>query len=279
MTGAPGASADPMAAPAAQPCPDEFIGLAGRLADAARTVVERYFRQPLPVDRKADLSPVTIADREAEAAMRGLIAEAHPDHGIVGEEHGRERVDADYVWVLDPIDGTKRFVSGHVQFGTLIALLRRGTPILGLIDMPMMGERWIGAAGLPTRHRRGEEERAVRVRACPDVAQAILYATSPQMFKGDDFAAFERVRTQASQANYGSDCYGYGLLASGFVDLVVEADMGPYDYLPIVPVVGGAGGVMTDWEGAPLGLESDGRVVAAGDARCHAEALGLLAMK
>lgn len=268
-----------MSAPDTTPCPNDFIALAGRLADAARDVVTRYFRQPIPVDRKADLSPVTIADREAEAAMRGLIAEAYPDHGIVGEEHGRARADAEYVWVLDPIDGTKRFVSGHVQFGTLIALLRNGTPILGMIDMPMLNERWTGAEGQPTRHRRHDGEGAVRVRPCPGVADAILYATSPQMFKGDDFAAFERVRSSAAQANYGGDCYAYGLLASGFVDLVVEADMGVYDYLPIVPVVTGAGGIMTDWSGAPLGLESDGRVVAAGDPRCHAEALSLLATK
>lgn len=268
-----------MGAPGATPCPDAFIALAGRLAEAVRDIVQTYFRQPVPVDRKADLSPVTIADREAEAAMRRLIAEAYPDHGIVGEEHGSAGADAEYVWVLDPIDGTKRFVSGHVQFGTLVALLHRGIPILGMIDMPMMGERWIGAAGHPTRYRRHDKEREVRVRDCAGVADAILYATSPQMFKGDDFAAFERVRMRAAQANYGGDCYGYGLLASGFVDLVVEADMGVYDYLPIVPVVTGAGGIMTDWAGAQLGLGSDGRVVAAGDARCHAETLRLLATK
>ncbi|MFQ5774154.1 MAG: inositol monophosphatase family protein [Kiloniellaceae bacterium] len=257
-------------------CPEPYVALAGRLADAARGVVLRHFRQPLTVERKRDDSPVTIADREAEAAMRGLIAEACPDHGIIGEEQGPERPEAEYVWVLDPLDGTKRFISGHAQFGTLVALLRRGEPVLGVIDMPVMEERWVGAAGRPTTHTDRRGVRTARVRACPDPARAILFATSPHMFPGDDFAAFERVRTRVAQPMYGSECYAYGLLASGFIDLVIEATMGVYDFLPLVPVVAGAGGMITDWRGAPLDLGSDGRVIAAGDARCHAAALGLL---
>ncbi len=257
-------------------CPDAFIALAGRLADAAAAVVLRHLRQTLEVARKSDESPVTIADRAAEAAMRELIVAAFPEHGVVGEEHGRERPEAEYVWVLDPIDGTKRFVTGHAQFGTLVGLLHRGRPVLGVIDMPAMGERWLGAAGHPTTHRDPRGTRAVRTRACPGLAPAALYATTPQMFKGANFAAFERVRAQAGMTIYGGDCYAYGLLASGFADLVIEADMGVYDYLPLVPVIEGAGGVATDWAGAPLGLASDGRVIAAGDARCHAAAQALL---
>jgi inositol-phosphate phosphatase/L-galactose 1-phosphate phosphatase/histidinol-phosphatase len=257
-------------------CPDAFLALAERLADTAGEVVRRYFRQPVAVERKADLSPVTIADREAEATLRALIAEAHPDHGIIGEEHGAERPEAEYVWIVDPVDGTKRFISGHVQFGTLIGLLRRGVPVLGVIDMPMMGERWVGAAGRQTTHRDRQETRPVEVRPCAALDRAILYATSPHMFPGDDFTAFGRVRTAVAQPMYGSECYAYGLLASGFVDLVIEATMGVYDFLPLVPVVAGAGGLITDWAGAPLGLGSDGRVIAAGDPRCHAAALDLL---
>lgn len=257
-------------------CPDTFIVLAERLAEAARTVVRPYFRQPIDVAQKADQSPVTIADREAEAAMRALIAEAYPAHGMIGEEHGAERSNAEYVWILDPIDGTKRFISGHPQFGTLIGLLRDGEPILGVIDMPMMDERWIGAAGRPTAHHAGGHTQAVRVRPCAQVEQAVLYATSPHMFAGDDFPAFERVRRRAKQPMYGGECYAYGLLAAGHVDVVIEATMGVYDYLPLVPVVTGAGGVITDWRGAPLDLGSDGRVIAAGDRRCHAAAIALL---
>ena len=153
---------------------------------------------------------------------------------MVGEEQEPTRPGADYVWVLDPIDGTKRFISGHVQFGALIALLHEGAPILGMIDMPAMGERWTGAAGRPTVHQDRGGSREVRVRACADLAEASLFATSPHMFPGADFDAFERVRKAVKQPMYGGECYAYGLLASGFVDLVIEDDMGPYDYLPLV---------------------------------------------
>ncbi len=257
-------------------CPDAFVALAERLATAAGKAALGHFRNPLEVERKADQSPVTIADREAETAMRALIAEACPDHGVIGEEFGPERAEAAYVWVLDPIDGTKRFISGHAQFGTLVALLSGGAPLLGLIDMPALGERWVGAAGRPTTQRDRGGTREAKVRPCGALAEASLFATSPHMFPGDDFAAFERVRTRVKQPMYGGECYAYGLLASGFVDLVIEATMGAHDFLPLVPVVASAGGLITDWQGAPLGLESDGRVIAAGDPRCHAAALELL---
>jgi len=250
--------------------------LAERLAAAAREVVLRYFRRPVEVHAKADESPVTVADREAEAAMRAILAAERPRHGVIGEEHGAERSEAEFVWVLDPVDGTRRFISGHVQFGTLIALLRHGRPILGLIEMPAMDERWLGVAGRPTLHSGRFGCGEARVRACSDLGEAILFATSPHMFEGGNEAAFERVRKAVRQATYGGECYAYGLLASGFVDLVIEADMDPYDYLPLVPAIAGAGGMITDWQGAPLGLGSDGRILAAGDARCHAAARALL---
>ncbi len=258
------------------PCPDSFVTLAERLADAAGEIARGYFRQAIEIERKEDESPVTIADREAEAAMRALIAERFPDHGVVGEEHGSERAGADYVWVLDPIDGTKRFISGHVQFGALIALLHQGTPILGVIDMPAMGERWIGASGRPTTHRDRDGTRPARVRSCATLAEATLFSTTPHMFPGADFDSFERVRKGVRQPMYGGECYAYGLLALGFVDLVIEATMGTYDYLPLVAVVEGAGGTITDWAGRPLTLESDGRVLSAGDTRAHAAAMTLL---
>ena len=258
-------------------CPEPFVELAERLADRAREIVARYFRRDFEVEQKADLSPVTVADRETEAAMRAMIAEAFPDHGVLGEEHGIERGDARYLWVLDPIDGTKRFTTGHPQFGTLIALLADGRPILGVIDMPQMGERWLGAAGRPTAHRDRRGSGTARTRACGALGAAALYATSPQMFEGADLAAFERLRKAVRMPLFGGECYAYGLLASGFNDLVVEADMDPYDYLSHVAVIEGAGGVITDWQGRPLGLESDGRVLAAGDPALHRAAVELLA--
>ena len=257
-------------------CPKDFVDFAGHLADAARDVVLRYFRQPFDIENKADDSPVTIADREAEAAMRAAIADRLPEHGVVGEEYGPDRPEAEYVWVLDPIDGTKRFVTGNPQFGTLIGLLHRGRPVLGVIAMPAMEERWSGAAGHPTLHSDRRGTREVRARACAELSNAALYSTSPLMFLGADLEAFERVRTKVGMPLYGGDCYSYGLLASGFNDLTIEASMGVYDYLPLVAVIEGAGGVITDWRGRPLNLKSDGRVAAAGDARCHAAALDLL---
>ena len=211
--------------PEESPCPEAFVDLAQRLADRARVITGRYFRGDFEVEHKPDLSPVTVADRETEAAMRAMIAETFPDHGMLGEEQGAERADADYLWVLDPIDGTKRFATGHVQFGTLIALLHRGRPILGVIDMPQMDERWLGIVGRPTTHRDRHGTRAARTRNCPNLCAATLYTTSPQMFEGADFEAFERLRKAVRTPLYGGECYSYGLLASGFNDLVVEADM------------------------------------------------------
>jgi inositol-phosphate phosphatase / L-galactose 1-phosphate phosphatase / histidinol-phosphatase len=252
------------------------IAFAGRLADAAAEIVLRYFRTGVSVDDKADASPVTIADREAEAAMRALIAKERPHDGIIGEEYGRERTDASRVWVLDPIDGTKSFISGRPMFGTLVGLAIDGVPQLGVIDCAAVGERWTGSVGGQTVHRvRDGTQKPVRTRACADLGKATLYCSSPLMFK-DDFPAFERVRTQVKLPMYGGDCYAYGLVASGFADLDIEAGLGIYDYVAVVPVLAGAGGIMTDWQGQALTLASDGRVVAAGDARVHAAALAAL---
>jgi histidinol phosphatase-like enzyme (inositol monophosphatase family) len=243
-------------------CSQDLIDFAGSLADAAGGVIRRYFRTAVAVDTKPDASPVTIADREAETAMRDLIKATFPDHGIHGEEFGIERDDAEYVWVLDPIDGTRAFITGKPMFGTLVALLKDGTPILGIIDQPVLGERWLGVTGQDTTFNKA----TTRTRPCSEIGQAILNATAPSMFVGDDAVGFERLSTQAGQTNFGGDCYAYGLLASGFIDLVVEADLKPYDFCALAPVVQGAGGVMSDWDGRPLTLGSDGRVIATGDA-------------
>jgi len=241
----------------------DHIALAHALADAAGTIARRYFRQAIAVDDKADLTPVTVADREAEAAMRGLIAAAYPAHGIIGEEEGPLRADAEYVWVLDPIDGTKNFISGIPLFGTLIALTRRGRPVLGVIDQPVLRERWVGAEGQASAMNGA----TVRCRACASLADATLYATSPDMFPGDDAPRFQRLKQRVKLARYGADCYAYAQLASGFIDLVVERDLKPYDYCALVPVIEGAGGRIADWNGRGLDLGSDGRVIACGDPR------------
>ncbi len=260
----------------AAPCPQTLIDFADALADAARAITAAAFRSRLEVIDKADDSPVTQADREAEARLREMITGSYPEHGIVGEEHGAERVEADYVWVLDPIDGTKRFITGNPLFGTLIALLHKGAPLLGVIDMGALGERWVGARGHATVFRNRDGRRAVRARPCAALGAAALCATSPDMFKGAEAQAFGRLSEAVKMPLYGGDCYSYGLLASGFVDLVVESSMAPYDYLAHVPIIVGAGGIITDWEGRSLGLASGRRVVAAGDPAAHEAALALL---
>ena len=251
----------------------DFLPFAHTLADAAGAVLRRYYRTPVAVDRKADASPVTIADREAERAMRALIRDAFPEHGIEGEEDGAERGDAPLVWSLDPIDGTKSFITGRPLFGTLIALVRAGRPVLGIIDQCVLGERWVGVERRPSLWNGSE----IRVRACPDLAEAVLYTTSPELFRTpQERAAFARVVAAVRQPMYGGDCYAYGLLAMGFADLIVETGLQTHDFCALVPVVEGAGGVITDWRGAPLGMASDGNVVAAGDRRVHEAALALL---
>jgi len=252
---------------------DRFLSLAIDLADAAGEAIRPYFRQPIAVDDKPDLSPVTAADRAAERAMRELIGKRFPAHGIIGEEFGPEREEAEFTWVLDPIDGTKSFISGVPLFGTLIALAHQGSPIIGIIDQPISRERWIAASGRATTFN----GTPVRCRPCSSVAAATVFATSPDMFKGADAARFARVAAAAKLVRFGADCYAYGLVAHGFIDLVVEASLKPYDFSAMLPIIEGAGGIASDWQGASLTLASDGRVLVAGDRRAHQQALQLLA--
>ena len=240
---------------------DADIALAHRLADAAGAAIRPWFRAAAPVETKPDASPVTAADRAAEAAMRAIVAHERPDDGIVGEEFGDDRADGRRVWVFDPIDGTRSFIAGRALFGTLIALLDDGVPVLGLIDQCIAGERWVGATGRPTTLN----GMTVRTRACPRMEDAHLATTSPWLFDAADAPGFERVRGAARDTLLGGDCYNYALLATGGLDLVVESGLKLYDYAALVPVVTGAGGAMVDWGGAPLGRHSDGRVVAVGD--------------
>ena len=249
-----------------------FVQLANQLADAVRPIATRYFRTQVAIDDKTDNSPVTIADREAETAMRDLLTARVPEHGVFGEEHGAVRTDAEYVWVLDPIDGTKAFITGLPIFGTLIALLHRGKPVLGIIDQPILKERWLGVAG----ERSTFNGQPIQVRACAALANAYMYSTAPIMFPGAYATPHEKLTKRVKLFRWGGDCYAYGLLASGHVDLVVEASLQLYDFAALVPVVKGAGGLMTDWTGGELDMHSDGSVLAAGDPAVHRAASQLL---
>ena len=247
-----------------------------KLATVSGEIILPYFRTSLSVDDKSRggaFDPVTAADRAAEQAMRVLIREHFPAHGIVGEEFGAERGDADYVWFLDPIDGTKSFISGMPAWGTLIALTHRGTPVLGMMHQPFVRERFSGD-GAGAHYRGPAGERALMVRDCPSLADAVLYTTSPLLMQAADRKRFGRVETAARLSRYGGDCYAYCMLAAGHLDLIIETELKPHDVIPLMPIITGAGGIMTTWEGGPA--NTGGRIIAAGDARVHAEAMKVL---
>ncbi|GJL86008.1 MAG: histidinol-phosphatase [Micavibrio sp.] len=249
----------------------EFTALANTLADEAGNIVRRYYRAPFDVESKADTSPVTIADREVEQRLREIIEKQRPEDGIIGEEFGTKESQNGLTWVLDPIDGTKSFVIGRPTFGTLVALCEEDKPILGIIDQAISKERWTGVKGKQTTFN-GQPTKA---RPCQSVTQACVASTTPDMFKktGPVYEKFER---GSKMMSWGADCYAYGLLASGYCDIVVEASLSPYDFAALIPVVEGAGGKICDWNSDPLTLKSDGQVIALGDATLWDEVSELL---
>ncbi|WP_439578464.1 inositol monophosphatase family protein [Elioraea sp.] len=254
------------------------VRAAERAADAAAAAIRPWFRARLAIERKGDESPVTAADRAAEQAMRAVLAEAFPDHGILGEEFGEDRPGAALQWVLDPIDGTKSFVTGRPTYGSLVALLADGVPVLGVMSQPSIGERWIGIRGRPTTFFSPIGGPAVaRCRPCPALAEAQLSLTTLDVFTPDTRAQWDRLAARVAQVTWGGDCYAHGLLALGLIDLVAEATYKIWDWAALVPIVEGAGGVITDWSGRPLRPGADGSVLAAGDAALHAAARDLLA--
>jgi histidinol phosphatase-like enzyme (inositol monophosphatase family) len=256
---------------------DELWATAEALAEIAAPISLGLFRSAdLGAENKAasGFDPVTVADRDAEAAMRAYLDDHRPEDGILGEEFGPKAGTSGLTWVLDPIDGTRAFMSGAVTWGTLIAVNAGGAPLLGVIDQPYVGERFMGGLGRAAL-RRGGTERALATRGCPDLAGAILYSTFPEVGTPAERAGFERVRDQARLTRYGTDCYGYALVALGQADLVIEAGLLAYDVQGPQAVIEAAGGILTDWKGRPA--HQGGRVLAAGDARVHAAALALLA--
>lgn len=240
----------------------ESIQLASQLADEAREIIKKYYRTPFDIEQKGDDSPVTIADRAVEARIREILEDQCPDDGIFGEEFGIKNSKSGFTWVIDPIDGTKSFMMGRPTFGTLIALCEGDAPKLGVIDQAITDERWIGVSGEQTTLN----GRPVKTRPCPALSEAIICSTTPSMFDGME-PYFERFYAgkMAHGLIWGGDCYMYGALASGFLDMTIEASLSPYDFAALVPVVEGAGGVICDYEGQPLTLKSEGKVIALGD--------------
>jgi myo-inositol-1(or 4)-monophosphatase len=255
----------------------DFEAFIERLATTSGDTILPFFRTSLGVDNKKggrDFDPVTEADRAAEAAMRKLIGDTFPQHGIVGEEFGDERVDAEYVWVLDPIDGTKSFIAGLPVWGTLIALLHRGRPAFGMMHQPFTRERFTGD-NLAARSRGPAGDRKLKTRRCATLAEATLFTTSPLLMNDAERAIFAGIERDVRLSRYGGDCYAYCMLAAGHIDLVIEAGLKSYDIAALIPIVTGAGGVITTWTGEDA--RAGGNIVAAGDARLHAIALRRLA--
>jgi len=239
-------------------CP-RALRLAAQLADAARAITLEYFRRSIDVERKPDGSPVTIADRAIETEMRRLIHATFPGHAVRGEEFAAEEGSGEFTWVLDPIDGTKSFISGFPLFGSLIGLMQNGRPVLGVIEAPALAERWVGCEGRPTLFN----DQPVRTSACRSISRAVVYTTTAETFNAEERRRFESLSSRAALRRFGGDCYLYGMLAGGYCDLVIEVQLKPHDFIAAIPIIEGAGGRMTDWRGAPLGSASDGRVVAA----------------
>ncbi len=255
----------------------EYLDFACRLAVLAGERILPHFRRALVVDDKsggAAFDPVTAADREAEEAIRREITARFPEHAILGEEHGRTEGRAGFTWVIDPIDGTRSFILGQLHWGTLIALNDGTRPVVGVMHQPFVGETFVGGPD-HAEWRRGTERRRLRVRACARVGDAVVCTTHPNVFTPEERAVFDQVAASARMTRYGGDCYQYCLLAMGLVDVVIEARLQPYDVQAVIPIIEGAGGLLTDWSGAAA--DQGGQVVAAGDRHLHEAVLGILA--
>ncbi len=251
----------------------ELLSFANHLADESGKVITRYFRTEFAIESKDDASPVTIADRTVEAELRKIIEAERPDDGILGEEYGPKESKNGFTWVLDPIDGTKSFTIGRPSFGTLIALCHGDLPVLGVIDQPILKERWVG-----DMERTTFNGKSVVTSTCGDLKKARFASTSPAQLAEmhGEHPLWKKLYNECNYVVWGGDCYSYGLLANGWLDGVVEQFLAPYDYLALVPVVLGAGGWMGDWEGNPLTLKSDGRTLALGDPSLKSSFIDLL---
>ncbi len=252
----------------------ELINFANHLADLSSNIAQKYFRKKINEQKKHDNSPVTIADQEIETILRKEIIEKYPDHGIIAEEFDDINLDSDFKWVIDPIDGTSSFIIGKPIFATLISLTYKNKPILGVINQPITNERWLGGEGKSTIFNGNQ----VSVRQSGSVANSVLCTTSPSFFKGKDLEIFNKINSKTLYQKhggvfYGGDAYLYGLMALGSVDIILEASLSNFDYCALVPIITGAGGIITDWQGRDVDVNSDGRILACGDKKVHSEIL------
>lgn len=253
--------------------PVDFSAFVAELASASGHAILPFFRTLLAVEDKSRggvFDPVTEADRAAEVVLRRMIGESFPAHGIVGEEFGAERDDAEFVWVLDPIDGTRAFMAGLPLWGTLIGLLRNGSPAYGLMGQPFIGERFFGDGGSAS-YQGPHGARTLNTRRCASLRDAVLSTTSPKLFKEAKLPAYERIEAEVKLTRYGYDCYAYCMLAAGHLDVIVESGLKPFDIVALIPIIEGAGGIVTSWDGGSAAAGGD--IVACGDKRLHQQVI------
>ncbi len=251
---------------------DEFVNFANMLADASAEIINNYFRKKINIDNKKDDTPVTIADQNTELKIRELISKKYPSHGILGEEYGKTQIKSEFVWVIDPIDGTRSFIAGHKDFGTLIALLHNNTPVLGIINCPAHQERWVGIKNEKTRLN----NKIIKTSSTKKIEDAYLftsgiYFNEPILKKG-----YQLIRDKSKYFRLGGDCYMYGMLASGLIDIVIEDTLKAHDYMALVNVIEGAGGKITDKFGNDVSIESDGSLVASCNKEIHKDLINII---
>lgn len=254
----------------------DYLTFAHQLADTARTITLSYFRTTLAADCKIDGSPVTVADQQTEQTLREMIAAQYPSHGIIGEEQSAKAAQSEFEWIIDPIDGTKNFVAGLPLFGALICLLENGKPVVSVIDIPAQNERWSASCETETRYHKGDELVVAKTRSTNQLAAAVLCSTDYSMFTAEEHRQVTSLREAVNIIRYNGDCYLYGMLSSGWIDIVLESDLKVYDFLPLVLIVEQAGGFMTDWQGQPLTKQSRGQVIACANRVLHQAALSQL---
>lgn len=250
-----------------------MISFANYLADEVEPIIKKYFRTKLTIDDKKDESPVTIADKKTELRIRELIEKKYPDHGILGEEFEDKNLNSEYLWIIDPIDGTRSFIAGHKDFGTLIALLHNKKPIIGIINCPMHSERWVGVDGKKTLMNGSQ----VNTSNIISLNKSYLNTTGLYFDHDDHFKrGYDEIIKRVRHFRFGGDCYMYGLIASGFVEIVLENTLKPHDYMALIPVIKGAGGEISDKLGNPITLKSDGSVVASANKKLHTQIIEII---
>ena len=251
---------------------DELIDFSKHLADESEKIIKKYFRTSLDIDRKEDKSPVTIADKEVELKIREIIKNNFPKHGILGEEFDQTNIESEYIWVIDPIDGTRSFIAGHKDFGTLIALIYKNKPIIGIINCPMHKERWIGIINKETTMN----NKVVKTSNTTLINES-YFCTSGLYLEDDHFKkSCDKIINKTKYYRLGGDCYMYGMVASGLIDIVLEDTLKTHDYMALIPVIEGAGGVVTDKYGSPVNINSDGSIVASANKSLHNQVIDII---